>query len=60
VSGCGGRGGFAGECGGLVVVLAGDQAVPEAAEEAAVEVALRGGVAVSGLAAAVVVGAGAW
>jgi hypothetical protein len=55
VSGSGGRGGLEGECGGLVVVLAGDQAVMEAAEQAAVEVALGGGVAVSGVAAAVVV-----
>ena len=47
LSGCGGLGG---ECGGLVVVLAGGQAVVEAAEEPAEEVALGGGVAVSGAA----------
>ena len=51
---CGG-----GECGGLVVVLAGDQAVVQAAEQAAEQVALGGGVPVTGVFAAVVVGAGA-
>jgi hypothetical protein len=51
--------GGGGECGGLVVVLAGGQAVVEAAEQAAEQVALGGGVPVSGIAAAVVVGAGA-
>ena len=48
-----------GECGGFVVVLPGGQAVPEAAEQAAEQVALGGGVPVAGVAAAVVVGAGA-
>src|SRR6266480_2372970 len=43
----------------LVVVLSGGQAVVQAAEEAAEQVALGGGVPVSGVAAAVVVGAGA-
>ena len=38
----------AGECGGLVVVLAGGQAVVEAAEEPVEEVALGGGVPVAG------------
>jgi len=47
------------EGGGLVVVLAGEQAVVEAAEEAREEVALCGGVPVSGGLAPVVVGAGA-
>ena len=51
--------GCGGECGGFVVVLAGGQAVVEAAEEAAEQVALGGGVPVAGIAAAVVVGAGA-
>ena len=51
--------GCGGECGGFVVVLAGGQAVVEAAEHAAEQVALGGGVPVSGIAAAVVVGAGA-
>ena len=48
-----------GECGGLVVMLAGDQAVVQAAEQAAEQVALGGGVPVTGVFAAVVVGAGA-
>jgi WD40 repeat protein len=48
-----------GEGDGLVVVLAGGQAAVEAAEEPSEEVALGGGVPVAGLAAAVVVGAGA-
>jgi hypothetical protein len=48
-----------GECGGLVVVLAGGEAVVEAPEEAAEEVALGCGVPVAGFAAAVVVGPGA-
>ena len=51
------RGG--GEGDGLLVVLPGDQAVPEAAEQAAEQVALGGGVPVAGVFAAVVVGAGA-
>ena len=51
--------GCGGECSGFVVVLAGGQAVVEAAEEAAEQVALGSGVPVSGIAAAVVVGAGA-
>ena len=59
LSGCGWDGGLGGECGGLVVVLACGQAVVEAAEQAAEEVALGGGVAVAGVAAAVVVGSGA-
>jgi len=46
-----------GEGGGLVVVLAGGQAVVEAAEETAEEIALGRGVPVAGVAAAVVVGA---
>jgi hypothetical protein len=54
---CGGCG--RGEGGVFVVVLAGGQAVVQAAEEPAEEVALGGGVPVSGVAAAVVVGAGA-
>ena len=54
-----GCGGLVRECGGLVVVLAGWQAVVEAAEEAVEEVALGGGVAVAGVSSAVVVGAGA-
>jgi len=48
-----------GEGGGLVVVLAGDQAVPEAAEQAAEQVALGGGVPVAIVATPVVVAAGA-
>jgi hypothetical protein len=44
---------------GLVVVLAGGQAVVEAAEETGEEVTLGRGVPVTGVAAAVVVGAGA-
>ena len=48
-----------GEGDGLVVVLAGGQAAVQAAEEPSEEVALGGGVPVAGLAAAVVVGAGA-
>ena len=51
------RGG--GEGDGLLVVLPGDQAVPEAAEQAAEQVALGGGVPVAGVFAPVVVGAGA-
>jgi hypothetical protein len=47
-----------GEGDGLVVVLAGDQAVVEAAEEAAEQVALGGVVLVAFVFAAVVVGAG--
>ena len=47
-----------GEGDGLVVVLAGGQAVVQAAEEAAEQVALGGGVPVAGVFAAVVVGAG--
>jgi SRSO17 transposase len=49
----------AGEGDGLVVVLPGGQAAVQAAEEPSEEVALCGGVPVAGLAAAVVVGAGA-
>ena len=59
VSGCGWGGGLVRECGCLVVVLAGGEAVVEAAEQAVEEVALGGGVPVAGVAAAVVVGAGA-
>jgi hypothetical protein len=59
LSGCGGQCRGRGEGGVFVVVLAGDQAVVQAAEEAAEEVALGCGVPVAGLAAAVVVGAGA-
>jgi hypothetical protein len=59
LSGCLGQGRAGGECGGFVVVLAGDQAVVEAAEHAAGQVALGGGVPVAGMAAVVVVGAGA-
>jgi DDE superfamily endonuclease len=51
--------GGGGEGGGFVVVVAGDQAVVQAAEQAAEQVALGGGVPVAGVAAAVVVGAGA-
>ena len=51
--------GGGGECGGFVVVLAGDQAVVQAAEQAAEEGALGGGVPVAGVFAPVVVGAGA-
>ena len=51
--------GRAGEGGVLVVVLIGCEAVVEAAEEAAEQVALGGGVPVAVVAAAVVVGAGA-
>ena len=58
-SGCGGLRGLGGECGCLVVVLAVGQVVVEAAEEPAEEVALGCGVPVVGVAAAVVVGAGA-
>jgi hypothetical protein len=43
----------------LAVVLPGDQAVPEAAEQAAEQVALGGGVPVAGVFAAVAAGAGA-
>ena len=42
---------------GLLVGLAGGQAVVQAAEEAVEQVALRGGMVVTGLSAAVVVGA---
>ncbi len=49
---CGGKGGV------LVVGLAGVQAVVQAAEEAVEQVALRGGVPVTGGSASVVVGAG--
>jgi hypothetical protein len=52
---CGGGG----ECDGFVVVLAGEQAVVQAAEQAGEQVALGGGVPVAGVFAAVVVGAGA-
>src|SRR2546423_6156572 len=48
-----------GEGDGLVVVLAGDKAVVEAAEQAVEQVALGGGMPVAGVFAAVVVGAGA-
>ncbi len=51
--------GGGGECDGFVVMLAGDQAVVQAAEQAAEEVALGGGVPVAGVFAPVVVGAGA-
>jgi hypothetical protein len=51
--------GRGGECGGFVVVLAGDQAVVQAAEQPAEQVALGGGVPVAGVLAPVVVGAGA-
>jgi len=51
--------GAGGEGGGFVVVLAGGQAVVQAAEQAAEQVALGGGVPVAGLASPVVVGAGA-
>jgi len=54
---CGGCGW--GEGGGFVVVLAGGQAVVQAAQEPVEQVALGGGVPVPGVAAAVVVGAGA-
>jgi len=50
--------GWARECGLLVVVLAGCEAVVEAAEETAEQVALSGGVPVSGVFPPVVVGAG--
>jgi hypothetical protein len=53
------RGGLAGECGGFAVVLAGGQAVVEADQGSAEEVALGCGVPVAGVATAVVVGAGA-
>ncbi len=48
-----------GEGGGFVVVLAGGEAVVQAAEQAAEQVALGGGVPVAGVASPVVVGAGA-
>jgi len=51
--------GARGECGGFVVMLAGGQAVVQAAEQAAEQVALGGGVPVAGVASPVVVGAGA-
>ena len=59
LSGCGGQLSADGECDGFVVVLAGDQAVVQAAEQAAEQVALGGGVPVAGVFAPVVVGAGA-
>ena len=60
LSSCPGKfSGGGGEGDGFVVVLAGGQAVVEAAEQASEQVALGGGVPVSGVAAAVVVGAGA-
>jgi len=59
LSGCGGRGCRGWEGDGLVVVLAGGQAMVQAAEQAAEEVALGGGVPVAGVYAAVLVGAGA-
>ena len=59
LSGCGGQGLGGREGDGLVVVLAGEQAVVQAAEHAAEQVPLRGGVPVAGVAAAVVVAAGA-
>jgi hypothetical protein len=60
VSSCSGKFlGGVGECGGFVVFLAGDQAVVEAAEHPAEQVALGGGVPVAAVFAAVVVGAGA-
>jgi len=58
-SGCCGQLGAGGEGDVLVVVLAGDQAGVQAAQEAAEQVALGGGVPVAGVLAAVVVGAGA-
>jgi hypothetical protein len=48
-----------GEGAGFVVVLAGEQAVVQAAEQPAEQVALGGGVAVAGVTAPVVVAAGA-
>jgi hypothetical protein len=51
--------GGGGEGDGFVVVLASDYAPVEAAEQAAEQVALGGGVPVAGVAAAVVMGAGA-
>jgi hypothetical protein len=51
--------GAGGEGGGFVVVLAGGEAVVQAAEQAAEQVALGGGVPVAGVASPVVVGAGA-
>ena len=59
LSGGDGHCGVGGEGGGLVVVLAGGQAVVEAAEETAEEVALGCGVPVAGVGTATVVGAGA-
>jgi len=59
LSGCRGQFRGGGEGSGLVVVLAGDQAAVQAAEHAAEQVALVGGMPVAGVAAAVVVGAGA-
>ena len=56
LSGCGGRGGLVGEGCGFVVVLAGGQAVVQAAQEPSEQVALVGGVPVAGVAAAVIVG----
>jgi hypothetical protein len=51
--------GGGGEGDGFVVVLSGEQAVVQAAEEAGEQVALGGGVPVAGVFAPVVVGAGA-
>jgi len=51
--------GAGGEGGGFVVVLAGGEAVVQAAEQAAEQVALRGGVPVTGVSSPVVVGTGA-
>jgi len=59
LSGCCGQLRAGGEGGGFVVVLAGGQAAVEAAEQAAEQVALGGGVPVAGVFAPVVVGAGA-
>jgi hypothetical protein len=59
LSGCGGQWFGGGEGDGFVVVLAGEQAVVEAAEEAAEQIPLSGGVPVAGVAASVVVAAGA-
>jgi hypothetical protein len=54
LGGAGGISGFGGEGGGLVVVLAGDQAVVQAAERSTEQVALGGSVPVADLLAAVV------
>jgi hypothetical protein len=58
-SGCCGQVRAGREGGVFVVFLAGDQAVVQAAEQAAEQVALGSGVPVASLAAAVVMGAGA-